>query len=120
MDLTDNRRAILRLALGLTVSNDPTHNTYQHEWRSSSDCESMVKDGLMTCCEALGGGVFYRATVAGLRAVWGRPAIYEMTGDEVTARETEKRIHIYWQGPPKGRFRTGEIYRVSKSTVRWL
>ncbi len=123
MTLTETHKSLLRHALGLDLAPNPISAPVAVDKMGADAAEyaALAVAGLMREGVTLGAGMAeYHVTVAGLRAVWGRAAVYELTGDEVTARETEKKVQMYWQGAPRGRFKTGEVYRVGKATVRWL
>ena len=68
-----------------------------------------------------GGGRFYRVTGAGVRAVCpdARAAVY-LTGEDVTVFTSDTGRHrMRWDGPDKGRFAQGGVYRVSAHAVKF-
>ena len=112
----------LRSALGLNYKADPYRNYYAANPASEivKDLEALVVAGLMGKGHVSDAMVYYHATPAGIATVWGRLAIYEPTGDECVARDTDKKAKMLWTAADKGRFKTGDVYQVSKSALRWL
>ncbi len=112
---------LLRSALGLNYKADPYRNHYTANPESEivKDLEALVVAGLMKRGK-MSDEVVYHATPAGIATVWGRLAIYEPTGDECVARDTDKKAKMLWTAADKGRFKTGDVYQVSKSALRWL
>ena len=99
----------------------PTRNFIQPAAPWEHACETLVADGLMVSCEAPGGGRFYRVTGAGVRAVCpdARAAVY-LTGEDVTVFTSDTGRHrMRWDGPDKGRFAQGGVYRVSAHAVKF-
>ncbi len=121
MTLTPAQIEILRQALALRMGI-PTRNDFANKYGNDDpDCEAMVAGGLMSRCEALGGGVFYTVTGAGVREVCpdAKAAVYLPTGDDVAVFPTPGgRFKMRWDGPGKGRFVQGKVYRVSDAAVR--
>lgn len=112
---------LLRSALGLNYKADPYRNRYAANPESDvvEDLEALVVAGLMKRGKA-SDEVVYHATPAGIATVWGRLAVYEPTGDECVARDTNKKAKMLWTAANRGRFKTGDVYQVSKSALRWL
>lgn len=110
---------ILRQALAV-VRGVPTRDHYNADWRDDPDCEAMADAGLMLRCQTTAGARFYKVTGAGVRAACpdARAAVY-LTGEEVTVFTSDTGRHrMRWDGPDKGRFQQGVVYRVSANAVR--
>ena len=117
MTLTPAQNEILRQALALR-SGVPTRDdeTFGH----AEECEPMAAAGLMSYRQGTSGR-FYRVTGAGVRATCpdARAAVY-LTGEDVTVFTSDTGRHrMRWDGPDKGRFAQGGVYRVSAHAVKF-
>ncbi len=113
---TDVLLAALALAHGV-----PTRNYIQPAAPWEHACEMLAAEGLMVRRQSLGGAVFYTVTGAGVREVCpdAKAAVYLPTGDDVTVfAKSSGRWRMRWDGPDKGRFQQGVVYRVSDAAVR--
>lgn len=119
MTLAPAQNEILRQALGI-VRGLPTRDHYNADWRDEPDCEAMADAGLMLRCQTTAGGRFYKVTGEGVCAVCpdARAAVY-LTGEDVTVFTSDTGRHrMRWDGPDKGRFAQGKVYRVSDAAVK--
>ncbi len=120
MTLAPAQIEILRQALGI-VRGIPTRDHYNADWFNDPDCEAMADAGLMLRCQTTAGGRFYKVTGAGVRAVCpdARAAVY-LTGEDVTVFTSDTGRHrMRWDGPDKGRFVQGGVYKVSAHAVKF-
>ncbi len=120
MTLTLTQEVALLRALGI-VRGVPTRDHYNADWRDDPDCEAMADAGLMLRCQTTAGARFYKVSGAGVRAVCpdARAAVY-LTGEDVTVFTSDTGRHrMRWDGPNKGRFSQGNVYKVSAHAVRF-
>lgn len=120
MTLTHAQIEILRQALAV-VRGVPTRDHYNADWSGDPDCEAMADAGLMLRCQTTAGARFYKITGAGVRAVCpdAKAAVY-LTGEDVTVFQTPRDTYrMRWDGPDKGRFAQGVVYRVSAQAVKF-
>lgn len=111
---------ILTAALAV-VRGVPTRDIIRPAAPWEAPCETMVKDGLLSCYTQPGGGRYYKVTGAGVRAACpGAKAATYLTGEDVTVFVSDSgRYRMRWDGPNKGRFSQGNVYKVSAHAVRF-
>ncbi len=119
MTATPAQIEILTAALAV-VRGVPTRDIIRPAAPWEAPCEAMVKDGLLSCYTQPGGGRHYKVTGAGVRAACpGAKAATYLTGEDVTVFVSDSgRYRMRWDGPGKGRFVQGAVYRVSPKAVK--